>query len=1027
MASSENRRAFAELSSKALRRKRPLLRVSESNPRYFAAVEREKLRIFEFQGHRRWQRPSLKVNIKTLDVLCLEWATSAGSVSRLGIGTQNDAMIATFPEHDFIRHNIVKFRPKYPRPCISVAWNRVNPTLVAAGFDKARDHCLQIWDVEYSCSSSAPAPLHVTSHEEVDDDDQQSHQTYAISPLLRFAHSNTCASIEWLHMQRQSMCLAAGLEDGLLRIYDIRVGSKNAVLAKTHRRARVHSDGTLIRSVKSNPTQPHLLATFGDDDRVMIWDIRKLKQSVAEICCNRGTTTQISWVPSDNGSSKSILATLSLREAVLKLWDVEAVASCPDRRSESPMYRRYFSRPIACIDWCHGASPMRSAPNSSKTRERSKGTDTYEGSGYKAMHDLITVNWDFTISVRPLMPTSSLAMSPKGEVCRIESSAREANITAGGQNQAARRIPSIAALNDDDIGTRMKRMASAGYGLDARSNVAILRRENLETCRKIAAVWSWVNRLQQGTSAKSDNDAASKQLRPVSLLKSGVRQRLFGGGSKQWSAISSFAVSKWCAFNVYQSDEREVAVRSCGWTTVRAVYDRNSKARRIRPNRTASLSTDLAAIMNAAEREEAFGRSAAIALFHCEIEAATAALQRAIAHVRAGERKEISSELTTGDVDRPSSYLYSLVLMVVVGYASNLTTVRRLSSKADVKSGSKRDSQDSAHTSARSGNEHVVALELWRSQRLDAISQLAFFPYLQAICLFLQLPSHIAFEDDGDGGSNGEVDAGMLGVHAVLRQQRMDAADSIAFACRFLPDASLRTTFETFATAWQSEIEGVILSGLGDAGMSILQHYLDRTGDVQSVALLRAQLSTDEVPENDVGSSWLDEYRALLNRWQLWKERAKLDVALANARRRDNSEAKSETYLREKCHVYPSCTHCGYSLYMPSQSSNGMEWLAREKSEMRRCPSCKKSLPRCSVCLGVLGTPNPYIRSRSPSGILSFDDWWVWCRHCGHGGHAGHLNAWFDRNRECPVVDCDCKCSLRGRPRKGTGENFRRK
>lgn len=39
-----------------------------------------------------------------------------------------------------------------------------------------------------------------------------------------------------------------------------------------------------------------------------------------------------------------------------------------------------------------------------------------------------------------------------------------------------------------------------------------------------------------------------------------------------------------------------------------------------------------------------------------------------------------------------------------------------------------------------------------------------------------------------------------------------------------------------------------------------------------------------------------------------------------------------------------------------------------------------------------------------------FDKWFTWCQTCRHGGHASHMMQWFSKHKECPVVECTCRC-----------------
>jgi len=150
-------------------------------------------------------------------------------------------------------------------------------------------------------------------------------------------------------------------------------------------------------------------------------------------------------------------------------------------------------------------------------------------------------------------------------------------------------------------------------------------------------------------------------------------------------------------------------------------------------------------------------------------------------------------------------------------------------------------------------------------------------------------------------------------------QIEISLQDRVAFACRFLDDASLspyirRITAECLATG---RIDGLLLTGLTPKGSTLVQNYLDRrassagAGDVQTAAIVgvyflrTAQLSIVKRVKNQhtrggmsipPSSSilslltpgetimvrrawrWIIEYRTLLNKWQLWSQRALFDV-----------------------------------------------------------------------------------------------------------------------------------------------------
>lgn len=66
---------------------------------------------------------------------------------------------------------------------------------------------------------------------------------------------------------------------------------------------------------------------------------------------------------------------------------------------------------------------------------------------------------------------------------------------------------------------------------------------------------------------------------------------------------------------------------------------------------------------------------------------------------------------------------------------------------------------------------------------------------------------------------------------------------------------------------------------------------------------------------------------------------------------------------RSQLHV--RCPSCRTSLSLPalvSGSASALEWLSRQRPAMACCPSCRKPLPRCSLCLLPVGCLNPALQ-----------------------------------------------------------------
>ncbi|KAG8268488.1 hypothetical protein J6590_025803 [Homalodisca vitripennis] len=227
--------------------------------------------------------------------------------------------------------------------------------------------------------------------------------------------------------------------------------------------------------------------------------------------------------------------------------------------------------------------------------------------------------------------------------------------------------------------------------------------------------------------------------------------------------------------------------------------------------------------------------------------------------------------------------------------------------------------------------------------------------------------------------------------------------DRVALACLYLSNARLYEYLSQLTETLISsgDLGGVLLTGAGSECVSLLQHYLDRSGDVQSACLIAACTFPSQLLDKDSQvQEWIASYRNLLNSWHMWNHRARVDIALST--RNPGTKPVQQ--------VFVSCNFCGKSVsaYMQASSlSRGQ--LARlgatsNRLKMTSCPNCRKPQPRCAVCLVNMGTPAYYDGNPSPSPsrpsttplrLSPFNSWYTWCQTCRHGGHASHITQWF--------------------------------
>ncbi|XP_040061541.1 GATOR complex protein MIOS [Ixodes scapularis] len=297
--------------------------------------------------------------------------------------------------------------------------------------------------------------------------------------------------------------------------------------------------------------------------------------------------------------------------------------------------------------------------------------------------------------------------------------------------------------------------------------------------------------------------------------------------------------------------------------------------------------------------------------------------------------------------------------------------------------------------------------EVWHSLRLS-LSE----PYLQALFAFLTA------QDDS--------------YRQLLYECDMAVEDRVAFACLHLPDSKLTQYIGDLTNSLVAEgnLDAVLLTGLGEDGVELVQRYLDRTGDVQTASLVALQSHPSVLSVSPRAQLWVDHYRHLLDQWRLWQQRCQFDCQWV--RQHASSVPPPQ--------VVVSCNFCGLAAtpYLPLGAQGrapprphlGAPTL--NKTKVSCCPSCRKPLPRCALCLTNMGTPAGSLWKkgdgdwppRDPEGrpdpaeeekLSGLSTWFTWCQSCRHGGHAVHLADWFGDHTECPVTGCSCKCGAMDR------------
>ena len=229
----------------------------------------------------------------------------------------------------------------------------------------------------------------------------------------------------------------------------------------------------------------------------------------------------------------------------------------------------------------------------------------------------------------------------------------------------------------------------------------------------------------------------------------------------------------------------------------------------------------------------------------------------------------------------------------------------------------------------------------------------------------------------------------------VLKISNLPLVDKLYIAMRYLDNASLEQYLhlETTKRINQGTLDGLYLTGLAsDQAISLLQNYLNKTSDLQTVVLICVQIESNE----PIITKWVSLYKELLNKWECFEQRASFDIL------------KSPQVIKAS-QVHLKCQFCGLALLSSSQLGRNPSRFFSQRQQMGQpirfgaCSNCGQSLPLCSLCSLPVDTMTMGLNS---------EQYYVWCQQCKHGGHYNHLVEWFDAHSECAVVGCDCCCML---------------
>ncbi|KIJ49393.1 hypothetical protein M422DRAFT_777349 [Sphaerobolus stellatus SS14] len=258
----------------------------------------------------------------------------------------------------------------------------------------------------------------------------------------------------------------------------------------------------------------------------------------------------------------------------------------------------------------------------------------------------------------------------------------------------------------------------------------------------------------------------------------------------------------------------------------------------------------------------------------------------------------------------------------------------------------------------------------------------------------------------------------------VLQEESLPLRERLAIAFRFLDDRSLSSYLRQLSDKYRmnGDIEGLILTGLTQQGFEVIQAYVDTSGDIQTASILAAFVSPG-IFRDTRAERWLEAYHTLLDGWKLFHHRCQFDISRGVLIK----EAMARDDISPFDWVPPQlAVKCGFC--KKTISSKGPMAGPGTKIRVNSCQTCGRSLPRCAICLTVLGLGFGFDAARDaelarePDLKDTMDEALVFCQNCKHGGHASHMFEWFygsstgqgegTGHDECPVAGCECRCAL---------------
>ncbi|KAJ7638426.1 hypothetical protein FB45DRAFT_902803 [Roridomyces roridus] len=282
----------------------------------------------------------------------------------------------------------------------------------------------------------------------------------------------------------------------------------------------------------------------------------------------------------------------------------------------------------------------------------------------------------------------------------------------------------------------------------------------------------------------------------------------------------------------------------------------------------------------------------------------------------------------------------------------------------------------------------------------DSTRSPQFYEHCERLIVRLQDPYFRAMLTHLTSGDWGEV----------LEEEILPFRERLAIALQFLEDDDLTTYLHQCVqdSIQRGDIDGLLVTGLTKRGMDILQGHVDRTGDIQTAAILSSYACPSKFVEPRA-ERWVEAYRDLLDGFKLHHLRVGFDIDRGSLVQDAAVPNVAKAWSPQQ--ILIRCSYCNKSVTKDEDTA--------PKHKPTTCANCSRALPRCSICLMTLSIVPDTIRDAefaySP-GRDTIDDAIIICQSCRHGGHASHIFEWFygddggHSHGVCAVANCECRC-----------------